>query len=136
MIDVKANPLFAQSLFYKTACSFQFCSLLWNFLIFNNTGHNKRSKDQLDFISISTVSKYFFLTIIFWQVQLIQNGLERSQMKLLVSCQEGLVGKWADPSGTAILGQPVTKPEQAPQLHPLSKISLISKGTHGPRIRY
>ena len=47
-----------------------------------------------------------------------------------------LVGKWADPSGTAILGQPVTKPEQAPQLHPLSKISLISKGTHGPRIRY
>ena len=65
MIDVKANPLFAQSLFYKTACSFQFCSLLWNFLIFNNTGHNKRSKDQLDFISISTVSKYFFLTIFF-----------------------------------------------------------------------
>ena len=57
-------------------------------------------------------------------------------MKLLVSYQEGLVGKWADPSGTAILGQPVTKPEQAPQLHPLSKISLISKGTHGPRIRY
>ena len=42
-----------------------------------------------------------------------------------------LEGKWANPSGTAILGQPVTKPEQAPQLHPLSKISLISKGTHG-----
>ena len=75
MIDVKANPLFAQSLFYNTACSFQFRSLLWNFLIYNNTGHNKRSKDQLDFISISTVSKYFFLTIIFWQVQLIQTGL-------------------------------------------------------------
>ena len=47
-----------------------------------------------------------------------------------------LVGKWADPSGTAILGQPVTKPEQAPELYPLSKISLISKGAHGSRIRY
>ena len=47
-----------------------------------------------------------------------------------------LVGKRADPSGTAILGQPMTKPEQAPSLHPLTKISLISKGAHGPRIRY
>ena len=47
-----------------------------------------------------------------------------------------LVGKWADPSGTAILGQPATKPEQAPELHPLPKISLISKGAHGSRIRY
>ncbi len=47
-----------------------------------------------------------------------------------------LAGQWADPSGTAMLGQPVTKPEQAPELHPLTKISLISKGAHGPRIRY
>ena len=47
-----------------------------------------------------------------------------------------IVGKWADPGGTAMPGQPVTKPEQAPELHPLTKISLISKGAHGPRIRY
>ena len=47
-----------------------------------------------------------------------------------------LVGKWADPNGTAMLGQPVNESEQAPELIPLSKISLISKGTHGPRIRY
>ena len=47
-----------------------------------------------------------------------------------------LVGKWADPDGTAMSGQPVTEPEQAPELYPLSKISLISKRTHGPRIRY
>ena len=46
------------------------------------------------------------------------------------------VGKWADPGGTAMPGQPVTRPEQAPEPHPLAKISLISKGTHGPRIRY
>ena len=46
------------------------------------------------------------------------------------------VGKWANPSGTAMLGQPVTKLEQAPSLHPLTKMSLISKGAHGPRIRY
>ena len=46
------------------------------------------------------------------------------------------VGQWAAPSGTAMLGQPVTKPEQAPKLHPLTKISLISKGSHEPRIRY
>ena len=41
------------------------------------------------------------------------------------------VGKWADPSDTAMLGQPVTMPEQAPEHYPLSKISLISKGAHG-----
>ena len=33
-------------------------------------------------------------------------------------------------------GQPVTEPEQAPELSPLIKISLISKRTHDPRIRY
>ena len=49
---------------------------------------------------------------------------------------EGLVGKWAGPSGTARLGQPVIKPEQAPELQPLAKISLISMGSHGSRIRY
>jgi len=46
------------------------------------------------------------------------------------------VGKWANPGGTAIPGQPMTRLEQAPSPHPLTKISLISKGTHGPRIRY
>ena len=47
-----------------------------------------------------------------------------------------LVGKWADPDGTAMSGQPVTESEQAPELYPLTKISLISKRTHGSRIRY
>ena len=46
------------------------------------------------------------------------------------------MGQWADPSGAAMLGQPMTKPEQAPKLYPLTKISLISKGAHSPRIRY
>ena len=36
-----------------------------------------------------------------------------------------LVGKWADPGGTAMPGQPATRPEQAPEPHPLAKISLI-----------
>ena len=45
-------------------------------------------------------------------------------------------GEWADPSGTAMLGQPMTEPEQAPELYPLTKISLISKRPHGSRIRY
>ena len=48
----------------------------------------------------------------------------------------GLVGKWAGPGSTAMPGQPVTEPEQAPELYPLLKISLISKGGHAPRIRY
>ena len=47
-----------------------------------------------------------------------------------------LVGKWADPGGTAMPGQPLTESEQAPKLYPLIKISLISKGGHAPRIRY
>ena len=47
-----------------------------------------------------------------------------------------LMGKWAMPGGTAIPGQPVIRLEQAPSPHPLTKMSLISKGTHGPRIRY
>ena len=47
-----------------------------------------------------------------------------------------LVGQWADPGGTAMPGQPMTEPEQAPKLYPLIKISLISKGGHAPRIRY
>ena len=47
-----------------------------------------------------------------------------------------LLGQWADPCGTAMPGQLVTEPEQAPQLYPLIKISLISKGEHAPRIRY
>ena len=47
-----------------------------------------------------------------------------------------LVGSEADPSDTAMLGQPVIGPEQAPESNPLTKISLISKRAHGPRIRY
>ena len=47
-----------------------------------------------------------------------------------------LVGKWADHGGTAMPSQPVKKPEQAPELFPLTKISLISKEAHGHRIRY
>ena len=50
-----------------------------------------------------------------------------SHHKLLL----GLAGKWAGPGGTAMPGQPVTEPEQAPELYPLLKISLISKGGHG-----
>ena len=57
-------------------------------------------------------------------------------LELLRKEIEGWVGKWADPDGTAMSGQPVTEPEQAPELHPLTKISLISKRTHGSRIRY
>ena len=57
-------------------------------------------------------------------------------METFVTEMTGLVGKWADPDGTAMSGQPVTESEQAPDLHPLSKISLISKRTHGSRIRY
>ena len=45
-------------------------------------------------------------------------------------------GEEADPSGTAMLGQPMTGPEQAPEPYPLTKICLISKGVHDPRIRY
>ena len=47
-----------------------------------------------------------------------------------------LVGQWAGSSSTAMLGQPLTRPEQAPAPHPLSKISLIPKGAHGSHIRY
>ena len=54
-------------------------------------------------------------------------------LKLYIIC---LVGKWADPGGTAMPGQLVTEPEQAPELYPLTKISLISKMAHGHRIRY
>ena len=62
-------------------------------------------------------------------------------MVVWLCCGDGedllvLVGKWADPGGTAMPGQPMTRPEQAPEPHPLAKISLISKGAHGPRIRY
>ena len=55
------------------------------------------------------------------------------RMKRRIQCW---VGKWADPGGTAMPGQPMTRPEQATEPHPLTKISLISKGAHGPRIRY
>ena len=49
---------------------------------------------------------------------------------------KGYWGSGPIPGGTAIPGQPVTRLEQAPSPHPLTKMSLISKGTHGPRIRY
>ena len=45
-------------------------------------------------------------------------------------------GEWANPGGTAMPGWLVTGPEQAPAPHPLTKISLISREPHGPRIRY
>ena len=43
-------------------------------------------------------------------------------METFVTEMTGLVGKWADPDGTAMSGQPVTEPEQAPELHPLTEI--------------
>ena len=45
-------------------------------------------------------------------------------------------GEEADSSGTTMLGQPMTGLEQAPEPYPLTKICLISKGVHDPRIRY
>ena len=45
-------------------------------------------------------------------------------------------GLWASPDGTAMSGQPMRESEQAPALYPLTKISLISKRTHGSHIRY
>ena len=47
-----------------------------------------------------------------------------------------LIGERADPGVTAMPGQLVTEPEQASELNPLTKISLILKRTRGPRIRY
>ena len=47
-----------------------------------------------------------------------------------------LVGMCADPGGTAMPGQHVIVPEQAPEHHPLAKMSLISMEEHVPRIRY
>ena len=54
----------------------------------------------------------------------------------LVLFDFNFLGKWATPSGTAMLGQPMIKLEQAPSLHPLTKMSLISKEAHGFHIRY
>ena len=54
-------------------------------------------------------------------------------------CELYTLVKWGSgpiPGGTAMPGQPVTRLEQAPKPHPLTKICLISKGTHCPRIRY
>ena len=46
---------------------------------------------------------------------------------------ESLVGKWADPGGTAIPGQPVTEPEQAPgTLSPYKNQFNIEGGTWPP----
>ena len=46
---------------------------------------------------------------------------------------ESLVGKWADPGGTAIPGQPVTEPEQAPgTLSPYKGRFNVEGGTWPP----
>ena len=37
--------------------------------------------------------------------------------------------QWSNQSDTAMPGQPLTRLEQAPELHPLTIIRLISKGT-------
>ena len=42
------------------------------------------------------------------------------------------MGQWANPSGTAMLGQPMTKPEQAPELHPLTKSVQYRRGHMAP----
>ena len=67
---------------------------------------------------------------------MVLHGFTSSKRRFLRNGSLSLVGKWADPGGTAMPGQLVTEPEQAPELYPLTKISLISKRTHGPRIRY
>jgi hypothetical protein len=40
--------------------------------------------------------------------------MRSTDLNLFENC--GLMGKWADPCGTAIQGQPVTEPEQAPDI--------------------
>jgi hypothetical protein len=50
--------------------------------------------------------------------------------------KKDLLGKSADPGGTAMPGQFMIEPEQAPELFPLAKLRLISRRAHGPRIRY
>ena len=64
----------------------------------------------------------------------LSSGHQRGIYSTLVL--QPLVGSEPNPGGTAIPGQLVTETEQAPELYPLSKISLISKGAHGSRIRY
>ena len=54
--------------------------------------------------------------VVFAMMSIIHNG----------GYLQELVGKWADPGGTAMPGQPVTRPEQAPGPYPLAKISLIN----------
>ena len=56
--------------------------------------------------------------------------------KIYILKDEQFSGKCADPGGTAIPGQHMKGKEQAPIPSPLTKISSISKRTHGPRIRY
>ena len=62
--------------------------------------------------------------------------MEFTQFSHLVRLSLDHWGLCAGPSSTAKLGRHLTESEQAPELYPLTKISLISKGTHGPRIRY
>ena len=75
-----------------------------------------------------------FLIIIFYFLSL--NHFFQPHATGAITICLWLVGKWAGPGGTAMPGQPMTEPEQAPELYPLLKISLISKGGHAPRIRY
>ena len=73
------------------------------------------------------------MTYLYLKQHVLKVNKNISCAALLAEC---LVGYWADPGGTAMPGQPVIESEQAPELRPLTKISLISKGAHGPRIRY
>ena len=72
----------------------------------------------------------------FWKIGIGKTNYFREMLYSHHSLFMGLVGKWAGPGGTAMPGQPVTEPEQAPELYPLTKISLISRRPHGSRIRY
>ena len=50
-------------------------------------------------------------------------------METFVKEMTGSVGKWADPDGTAMSGQPVTESEQAPDIHPISDIMMLGTDT-------
>ena len=82
------------------------------------------------------VDVYSFLKKLYFQKQCVVTQVSLIYILLNILYSPILSGEWADPGGTAMPGQLVTEPEQAPELHPLTKISLISKRPHGPRIRY
>ena len=103
--------------------------------------YNKKERRHIRRIYFETISKQRFYTILRIFEGAHEKNLAWSPLsKLVYNKISGrnfrLVGRWADPGGTAMPGQLVTEPEQAPELYPLTKISLISKRTHGPLIRY